>query len=800
MLLRKLTGMMFFILLLATFINAQIIVDGDKDAFYNTLTGPGDGYLQLKYYAGNNNGNAYNDVDLSAKVYSSWDTDNLYMYVEVKDDTLAHSAANSYQNDGMELKIDPQPTDSVTNSTFAPNLTLFGGTGSDSLNNIAGAVYFRKIVDGGYVLEFSIPWTSIVSGTETVTPAVDSLFGLAINVHDNDKLEGGTREHSIQWAAVMQDQVWNTPKYLGTAKLLADNKVSFIPTNTMTGVSNPLPYDGTPFWANIDGLKDPVFTSLKGTSDGYLQMQYYAGNNNGNAYSNADLSANVWSSWSDDNLYMYLEVKDDTLAHSAANSYQNDGMELKIDPQATDSVTNSTFAPNLTLFGGTGSDSLNNIAGAQWARRIITGGYALELSIPWTSVVSGTETVDPAVDNVFGLAINVHDNDKLVSGTREHSVQWAAVMQDQVWNTPKYLGTAKLLADNKIDFIPSNNMTGVTNPMPYDGSPFWATIDALKDPVYTALRNPDDGYVQIRSFAYSNNGAPANDADLSSKIWTAWDPTWLYLYEEVMDDTISGNAANAYQDDCIELKIDPQATDSLTNSVFALTLTALGMGTPGVTSADSLTGVTDEDKKWARRIITGGYALEMAIKWSAIISTTETITPKVNNVFGLAINNHDNDGNGRQASIIWAAQMLDAVWNTPKYHGTIKFIANNKLQFIPTNNMTGVTNTTPYNGDDISGVEKVSPQIPIEFAMSQNYPNPFNPTTRIDFSLVKTGTVNLKIYNMLGEEVATLINNEMLDMGYYQADFNASSLSTGIYVYVLRQGQSVLSKKMLLMK
>jgi len=559
-----------------------------------------------------------------------------------------------------------------------------------------------------------------------------------------------------------------------------------------------------PFEIVVDAQKDAFYNTLTGPGNGYLQMKYYACNDNGAPLSNADLSAQVWTAWDDTWFYLYTEVKDNVISGNGSASYNNDGLELKFDPKPTDSTQTSTFSPNLTILGGSNSDSLSSAGipadSKKWARRITADGYALELAIKWSAITISSETITPAVDTVFGMAINVHDNDANPA-SRRASVTWAAKMLDAVWNTPKYLGTVKLLADHKLQFVAKNHMTGLTNPIPYDGTPFYANIDALKDPVYTGLFNSAKGYLQIKSYAWSDNGKPVNNADLSAKVWSMWDDTWFYLYEEVMDDTLSGNAANAYQDDCIELKFDPQPTDSTQtgSSVLGLNLTALGKATEGVVSADSLTPISDADKKWARRRITGGYSLEMAIKWSAITTNSETITPAVDNVFGLAINNHDNDGNGRQASIIWAAINKDAVWNTPKYLGTVKFLADNKLEFVAKNNMTGLTNITNYDGN-ATNVEKDQKIIPTEFSLSQNYPNPFNPNTRIQFSVIETAPVSLRIYNTLGQVVATLIDNEVKEIGFYNANFNASRLSSGIYVYVLRQGNNVISKKMVLMK
>ncbi|MBI5729940.1 MAG: T9SS type A sorting domain-containing protein [Ignavibacteriales bacterium] len=95
-------------------------------------------------------------------------------------------------------------------------------------------------------------------------------------------------------------------------------------------------------------------------------------------------------------------------------------------------------------------------------------------------------------------------------------------------------------------------------------------------------------------------------------------------------------------------------------------------------------------------------------------------------------------------------------------------------------------------------VEKLD-EIPTGYELSQNYPNPFNPTTNIKFSIPEQGFVSLKIYNTLGQEVATLLN-EYKSAGTYQVDFNAAKLSSGMYVYTLSSGNYRISKKMLLMK
>jgi hypothetical protein len=96
-------------------------------------------------------------------------------------------------------------------------------------------------------------------------------------------------------------------------------------------------------------------------------------------------------------------------------------------------------------------------------------------------------------------------------------------------------------------------------------------------------------------------------------------------------------------------------------------------------------------------------------------------------------------------------------------------------------------------------VGEAEPGKPGVFRLSQNYPNPFNPATRIDYTVSKAGPVTIKVYNMLGQEVATLLN-ESLSPGSYSVDFNGATLASGVYVYRMQAGGFSESKKMLLLK
>ncbi|HVN48737.1 MAG TPA: YCF48-related protein, partial [Bacteroidota bacterium] len=99
----------------------------------------------------------------------------------------------------------------------------------------------------------------------------------------------------------------------------------------------------------------------------------------------------------------------------------------------------------------------------------------------------------------------------------------------------------------------------------------------------------------------------------------------------------------------------------------------------------------------------------------------------------------------------------------------------------------------------ITGVEQETSQLPHAYSLEQNYPNPFNPSTQIQFSIKQTGSVLLKVYNLMGQEVETLVSQTM-EPGTYTVQFNASSLASGMYFYRLQSGTYVATKKMLMIK
>ena len=163
-----------------------------------------------------------------------------------------------------------------------------------------------------------------------------------------------------------------------------------------------------------------------------------------------------------------------------------------------------------------------------------------------------------------------------------------------------------------------------------------------------------------------------------------------------------------------------------------------------------------------------------------------------------------------------------AVYGPDLFAGT-----HNSGVFLSTNNgtswnavNTGLTDTSVYSlatsgpylfagtgsgvwrrslSEMVTGVADSHDGVPIEFSLNQNYPNPFNPTTTISYDLSANSFVTLKVYDILGREVATLVN-ERENAGTYSVKFDGSRLASGIYFYRLTAGSYISTRKLALMK
>jgi tetratricopeptide (TPR) repeat protein len=166
-----------------------------------------------------------------------------------------------------------------------------------------------------------------------------------------------------------------------------------------------------------------------------------------------------------------------------------------------------------------------------------------------------------------------------------------------------------------------------------------------------------------------------------------------------------------------------------------------------------------------------------------------------------AISNFDETAQNNQGTDIALYNEINA-YTTALLLDTTNSMGKGRLVKYKSSSITdylkNVSSLLKTRGKKIENGENIL--IPKEYKLYQNYPNPFNPMTTIKYDIPKTARVTLKIYDILGREVRTLIDNEVKSPGSYRVMFNASSLASGVYIYRLQTDEYTNSKKMILIK
>ncbi|MCX6168501.1 MAG: T9SS type A sorting domain-containing protein [Ignavibacteriales bacterium] len=306
---------------------------------------------------------------------------------------------------------------------------------------------------------------------------------------------------------------------------------------------------------------------------------------------------------------------------------------------------------------------------------------------------------------------------------------------------------------------------------------------------------PENGSAHIMTgFTVTNN------ADCSADMYLAMDNTYLYFAANVNDDIVYADD-NQYMSTGYNWALDAVDIEIGLYNQEAKQHTSYKHGTKpdyhfrfnkvrarsDETGKDSLL-LPGVNYYWQEKF-PSGYVVEARLKISDIAAlrrspagTLDSIYVKEGYKIPLDFVVGDNDGkNGtdlagnREGQISWSPFNNDNGWNNPS-----------KLMY-----------TWLGNSDQIT--TDIEVELPFSYSLDQNYPNPFNPTTQIKYSIAKAGIVTLKIYDILGRQVADLVNKYQ-DAGKYSIDFNASRLASGVYVYRIESSSFTSVKKMMLIK
>jgi uncharacterized delta-60 repeat protein len=242
-------------------------------------------------------------------------------------------------------------------------------------------------------------------------------------------------------------------------------------------------------------------------------------------------------------------------------------------------------------------------------------------------------------------------------------------------------------------------------------------------------------------------------------------------------------------------KVYAMTVDSAGNIYLAGSSFVSGNGIDCLTMKYNSDGVLMWIKTYAEYSYHADGAASITLDKSGNVYVTGSAGTSSSNVAYLTIK-YDNDGNEK-----WVAK-----YDGPGYNGydisSSVFVDNSGYVYI-TGSSTGVS-----SGNDIATIKYIQPPNdvdnntdgqPAKFELFQNYPNPFNPGTVISYQLPVSGNVTLKVYDVLGNEIATLVNEEK-PSGTYEVTWYAEQLPSGVYFYQLKVGNYINTKKMILIK
>ncbi len=330
-------------------------------------------------------------------------------------------------------------------------------------------------------------------------------------------------------------------------------------------------------------------------------------------------------------------------------------------------------------------------------------------------------------------------------------------------------------SDLRSEFIQDQTFTsmtyGVTDLMSI--SPLVNITDGPYDWTSFGFTEPDVFEVEIRtSFAGLPGAADFSDADFVHITEEEGSSTISYAYNKIADDGLFLLGVVAIGD----FDGDGQDDESRRTSSPAELLLPL-----------PLTVGTTRQYDYEQTFVTGGVALTLSVSKTFIADGSGTLrTP---------------DGDAESVRVQETQEVTGVGVATTLVR--ITYASHDDVTADIGLDGTGVVIAAGYTKVDKGGggataLER-SAEVPEAIALEQNYPNPFNPTTTIGFSLSEAGHVTLHVYDVLGREVATLVD-ESLATGAYTTVFQAEGLPSGVYLYKLHLGSTVLTRRMLLLK
>ena len=582
----------------------------------------------------------------------------------------------------------------------------------------------------------------------------------------------------------------------------------------------------TPLAPVIDGELDSFWVEIEPWGVVYLDNDQYLDDA-------TDHIAWFRMAYDAENLYLFFDVTDDYLAKDETKPHDssvNDMCELFFDGDNSDGWTREDLEANgvtvqewwMTQYEGQTKtyDGNNDVQfqsdydedaavvgnrgpGGDWGRAWdITGlevktvikdgdlGYTKEWKIPFSAL--GVNPADIVDGYEMGLGVQLPDVD--IVGEPKTQIAWHK-NTDKNWIDPSLFQTIKFSSQ--------------------EISRFWTAPVYKTDTAPVIDAEMDDIWLQAsaRSLVVLDNDEILDDAqDHSAWFKMLWDDENLYFYFFVLDDNLAKDETKPHDsgvNDMCELFFDGDNSDGWTRADLeaeGITVQEWWMTQyeGQLTTYDGNNDVQfqsdyDEDAAvvgnrgpggdWGREWdITGlevasenqdgdlGFIKEWKIPFSALAIEPEDI--KNGWEIGLGIQLPDVDMVGEpKTQIAWHINN-DKNWIDPFLFNTI-YLASAEPTAVEKESNNGIT--------------------AVNFDLAQNYPNPFNPTTSINYNIPKQSSVQLSVYNILGKQVATLVDKSQ-SAGSYSVNFDGSELTSGIYFYKLQIDNQMQMKKMTLVK
>jgi len=507
----------------------------------------------------------------------------------------------------------------------------------------------------------------------------------------------------------------------------------------------------------IDGKQDAIWKTL----DANFQNYYVNGTKVPDDF--ADLMGWTKMMYDDKNLYILFYTQDEALTTTATNPWEKDAVEFYLD---ADNSKGTAFDAKNDLqatikyeyktnptWKNVGATSTLDTTGAKYVIKTdtsATSGYWVEVLIP----LKGAK-MEAVAGTKFGVEFQQDDNDD--GKVRESISKWWLTTGDDSWQVPGHWGTAIL--SSRVAGPEAEILKTAKAPV----------IDGTLDAIWTnASQITMNKFANGTEFAYDYH-------DYFYRLYLMYDDTNLYGFFDVWDDVLTTTATNPWEKDAVEIYVDADNSKGASfdgkNDVQA-TIKYEYKANPTWKNVGATSVFDTAGAKYRIATTTAGYAVEFQMALKGL-----KIEPVAGTKIGLEAQIDDNDdGKVRRAIGKWWLEAGDYSWQVPGHWGTAKLGA-----LIPTD------------------VQEAPAQIAENFQMAQNYPNPFNPVTTIAYTLKSGGKVRLAVYDLMGKEVALLVDG-VQNAGTHQIKFSAEKLNSGIYFYKLQTADRVFTNKMTLMK